>query len=490
MTAEQQLQVRLLFEQALEADPSSLDQWLDRASSDAVVRAEVRSLLRHHSMAGAFLVAPVLDSAPMLGDDDGSMLPGTTVGPYTIVREIGRGGMGRVFLASDQRLGRSVAIKAVAPRFTRDPAQRERLRREARAAGSLSHPGICAVYALEEFDGQLFIVTEYIEGRTLREEIDDGARPDADLVNETARELAAALGSAHARGIVHRDFNPANVMRTSDGRLKILDFGLARQADVVSTAVAPESVTTPGMLVGTPAYMAPEQLNGGQTDRRADVFAFGVLIYEYATGRHPFEASTPLAMMARVLEAEPMGLETLRSDLRPALVQVVRTCLRKNPADRFASAVEIEASIAAATPAPPSRRWWSLHQAAVVSMYAVGATVAWQLKEWHPDAVTRSAFVAAGVLATIGATLRGHLLFTNGIHPAQLTVERRRTQRLRLATDLLLAAALVADGVATVQVRPLAGVLTMSLGVGIALAAVLIEPSTAAAAFDTRDVPS
>ena len=136
--------------------------------------------------------------------------------------------MGRVYLAHDTRLGRTVALKALAPHLMRDPAQRERLRREARAAASLTHPGICTVYALEEIDGDLFIATEFVDGHTLREEIQSERRPSRDEILRTARDLASALASAHARGIVHRDLKPENVMRTRDGRLKILDFGLAR----------------------------------------------------------------------------------------------------------------------------------------------------------------------------------------------------------------------------------------------------------------------
>ena len=162
----------------------------------------------------------------LLDDDEAAYAAGRVIGPYTIVRELGRGGMGRVYLASDARLGRNVALKAIAPRLIGDPAQRERLRREARAAAGLTHPGICTVYALEEYDGDLFIAAEYMDGRTLREEIAGGSRPLAADILRTARDIAAALASAHASGIVHRDLKPENVMRTSDGRVKILDFGL------------------------------------------------------------------------------------------------------------------------------------------------------------------------------------------------------------------------------------------------------------------------
>ena len=192
------------------------------------MRAEVRSLLDHHSRAGSFLTQPVAEAAPHLLEDEHTLEPGTVLGSYTVVREIGRGGMGRVYLASDARLGRTVALKALAPQLTREAHHRDRLRREARAAAVLTHPGICTVYALEEFDGELYIATEFVEGHTLRDEIAAEQRPSLDAIVATARELASALASAHAKGITHRDLKPENVMRTQDGRIKMLDFGLAR----------------------------------------------------------------------------------------------------------------------------------------------------------------------------------------------------------------------------------------------------------------------
>ncbi len=229
MNTEQRRRARDLFEHALEHEPADVVRWLEEAAADdSVVRAEVRSLLDHHSRAGAFLTQPVAEAAPHLLEEEHTLEPGTVLGSYTVVREIGRGGMGRVYLASDGRLGRTVALKALAPQLTREPLHRERLRREARAAAVLTHPGICTVYALEELDGELYIVTEFVEGRTLRDEIAGGKRPTLDMVVATARDLASALASAHAKGITHRDLKPENVMRTKDGRIKILDFGLAR----------------------------------------------------------------------------------------------------------------------------------------------------------------------------------------------------------------------------------------------------------------------
>ena len=221
--------------------------------------------------------SPVEQPASGDWDDGPALLAGQSVGPYRIVGEVGRGGMGRVYRAIDTRLGRTVALKALPPSLIGDPSQRDRLRREARAAGALTHPGICTIYALDEIDGETYIAAEFIEGCTLREEMTSGARPTGAEVMATARELAEAVGSAHAAGITHRDLKPENVMRRSDGRLKVLDFGLARVEAQREAAFA--RVTQSGAIVGTPAYMAPEQLNGQEVDpahrrvcvRRADV---------------------------------------------------------------------------------------------------------------------------------------------------------------------------------------------------------------------------
>src|SRR5712691_5943550 len=228
MTPDQHRRARDLFEAALDVDSAHVSRWLERSEpDDGDVRAEVRSLLDHHSRAGSFLTQPLVEAAPHLLEEERTLEPGAMIGTYTIMRELGRGGMGRVYLAGDGKLGRTVAIKMLAPQLTSDPIHRDRLRREARAAAVLTHPGICTVYALEEFDGDLYIITEFVDGHTLREEV-TGRRPSTEAIVSTGRELAAALASAHAKGITHRDLKPENVMRMRDGRVKVLDFGLAR----------------------------------------------------------------------------------------------------------------------------------------------------------------------------------------------------------------------------------------------------------------------
>jgi len=455
--------VRELFEWAAEMDPDAAAAFVKQeAAGDQLVVNEVLSLLASHERAGEFLAQPVAETLPDLLVPDASLEPGTVIGSYTVVRELGRGGMGRVYLATDARLGRTVALKALAPHLLRDPRQRDRLRREARAAAALSHPGICTVFALEELDGDLFIATEYIDGHTLGDEIRGGRRPTPDQIVHTARELSEALAAAHRAGIVHRDLKPDNVMRGQDGRLKILDFGLARSQSPLELTAA----TRAGLLVGTPGYIAPEQMAGERGDARADVFAFGVLMSEYASGAHPFATGAPRTV--------------------PAIGAIVAQCLRQSPDERFASAVAIVAALDGQPVAVPSSlrvTWWRIHQVAIVATYVMAAVFAFLIKERIETPVTVAIFIASGAAATIGGVLRGHLLFTEQMNPPHLAAERRRARRAIVLVDVLFAVLLLADAVIVARVRAVGAVFTVSLAVGIALAVLVLEPATARAAF-------
>ncbi|MGE5242620.1 MAG: serine/threonine-protein kinase [Betaproteobacteria bacterium] len=483
--------VRDLFEQALGVAPADLDAWLaGQTGVDDAVREEVRSLMAQHSRAGRFLSQALVERHPELVGEDEALVEGAVVGSYTILREIGRGGMGRVYLARDVRLDRDVALKALAPHLTGDPAYRERLRREARAAASLSHPGICTVYALEEVEGALYIATEFVDGCTLREEIAAG-RPGGDRVLRTFRELAAALAAAHARGIAHRDLKPENVMRTRDGRLKVLDFGLAQLVD--STRPEASAVTRPGLLIGTPAYMAPEQLRGQPADARADVFALGVLMYEYACGEHPFAAPNELAVAARVLESAPQPLAERGVTIPAGVAATIERALRKNPGERFASAGEIlqeldrerEPSAAAgASRARPIVGWWRTHQAASMGLYVAATIVAWEIKQRVGGAAATWVFVGVGVASAAAGIARGHMLFTEWANRARLPTERRRASPLTRLGDLAITAGLLGDGLLLAPGQPLWAMLTMAFALGVALAAFLMEPATTNSVFD------
>jgi serine/threonine protein kinase len=479
-------QVRDLFEAALEEAPPDPDAWLRARGVDSGVRREVVSLLEHHTRAGSFLSDSVVDRVPSLLEEDAPIFEaGTAVGHYRIDHELGRGAMGRVYRATDTRLGRAVALKALAPHLIGDASHRERLRREARAAAALTHSGICTVYALEEIDGQLFIASELVDGQTLRDEIGRGGPRSPDAVVATARELANALASAHAKGVVHRDFKPENIMRNADGRLKILDFGLAR-LQRAADAPAMAGATMPGALVGTPAYMSPEQLNGQPADARSDVFALGVVLYEYASGAHPFAAATPLAVAARVLESEPAPIASRSPQISATVATLIDRCLRKSPSDRFDSAVAAAEALRAPAIAPSGSfmSMWRVHQLVTMMLYVAVTTVAWWIKELlKPNPMLLSVFVALGIASAAGGVMRGHLIFTSVLNREHLTSERRRLRSPLLALDLLIAAAGALSGLTLVTARPLAGTLTVGLAVGLALATIMMEPATSSAAF-------
>jgi hypothetical protein len=317
----------------------------------------------------------------------------------------------------------------------------------------------------------------------LREEIVSSKRPSGADVRDAARQLAEALATAHAKGITHRDLKPENIMRGVDGRLKILDFGLARfEASLEET----RHVTEPGALIGTPAYMAPEQLNGQPADARTDVFALGVVLYEYACGVHPFVATNAISMAARVLHSDVVPLEGRCPALSPGLVAIIDRCLKKLPADRFASAAEVASALALDERVPKhgsvAASWWRRHQFAMIGLYFLASSAAWQIKEWrHGPADT--VFVFLGVASTAAAIFRGHLMFAERTRHARFHTHRQRVRPAVLGLDLSLALALAIDGVIANATRPLVAVLVIALAVGIALVSLVVEPTTTEAAF-------
>jgi len=275
-------------------------------------------------------------------------------------------------------------------------------------------------------------------------------------------------------------------MRTGDGRLKILDFGLALvEPGAAGLGTMSGHATQPNAFMGTPAYMAPEQVNGLRADARTDVFAFGVLLHEYASGAHPFQAEGVFAVMARILESEPPPLERRRPDLPPSLAAVINRCLRKQPADRFQSAADIVVALDRVDPPRPPgpvTAWWRTHQLAVIALYFVATALAWQIKEWQPG-VTMAVFFATGIAATVGGVFRGHLLFMESVTGKGMEAERRRASIATLVSDLTVALALAIDGAMLASGRPVPAILTIALGLGVAIARLVVEPATTAATF-------
>lgn len=319
-----------------------------------------------------------------------SLATGHRLGPYEIISLLGTGGMGEVYRARDTRLDRAVAIKVLPPRLANDPRLRERFDREAHAIAALNHPHICTLHDVGTQDGRAFLVMEYVDGETVASRLAKGPLP-LPLALRTSMEIASALDAAHRVGIVHRDLKPANVMLTRAGA-KVLDFGLARldaallsAGDHGDPSTATTQITAPGVVLGTFAYMSPEQLRGRQADARSDIFALGAVIYELLTGVRAFAGDDPGTTIAAILDHETPSLRTVQRQVPPSLDHVVRRCLEKDPDDRWQSAADVASEVAwiadtvshvaegTASIARPSRRGFAV--AALVITAAVLAAV-------------------------------------------------------------------------------------------------------------------
>ncbi|HEY3120559.1 MAG TPA: serine/threonine-protein kinase, partial [Vicinamibacteria bacterium] len=274
-----------------------------------------------------------------------TLAPGTRLGAYEIVAQLGAGGMGEVYRARDARLGRDVAVK-VLPAHLLDHAEAlARFEREARAVAQLSHPNILAIHDVGRQDQVAYAVMELLEGESLRDRLRRGALPVRKAV-EYAVQIAEGLSAAHDKGIVHRDLKPENVFVTADGRVKILDFGLARQTTVSPAGAETESPTLshhtdPGTILGTAAYMSPEQAKGLAADHRSDIFSFGAVLYEMLSGRRAFVRETTAETMAAILKDEPPDLLAVDPAIPPGLARIVHHCLEKSPTARFQSARDL-----------------------------------------------------------------------------------------------------------------------------------------------------
>ena len=278
--------------------------------------------------------------------------PGARLGAYEVLSLIAAGGMGEVYKAKDTRLNRMVAIKVLTPQLASDPQFRERFDREARTISQLDHPHICALYDVGEHQGTAFLVMQYLEGETLADRIARGALPFGDA-GAIASEIADALDKAHRAGIVHRDLKPGNIFLTKTGA-RLLDFGLAKPggavhvgsvASALPTAQVPDAdnhpLTARGTILGTYQYMAPEQIEGDEADARTDIFAFGAVMYEMFTGQRAFKGKSQASLIGAILKDEPQPIPSLQPVIPASLDHVVRTCLAKNPDDRWQTAHDV-----------------------------------------------------------------------------------------------------------------------------------------------------
>jgi len=278
-----------------------------------------------------------------------ALTPGTKLGPYEVVAPLGAGGMGEVYRAKDTRLGRDVAIKVLPPALAKDADRLARFEQEARVLGALNHPNLLGIFDVGSENGLQYLVSEFLEGKTLRERLSEGALAQRKVI-EYSTKIANGLAAAHEKGIVHRDLKPDNIFITSDEHVKILDFGLAKyatEAVLSGETVTMGSATAPGTVMGTVGYMSPEQVRGQAADSRSDMFSFGAILYEMATGKKAFEGDSSVETMNAILKDEPPEVDLEKSKVAPGLERILRHCLEKNPADRFQSARDLGFSLSA-----------------------------------------------------------------------------------------------------------------------------------------------
>jgi hypothetical protein len=487
VNSDQWSRVKHHFNDALELAPHARDAWAARLAAEAPeVRAEVEALIRSHADVSAFLEEPIvldpqeladaLDAQAPFDQTATSLAPGTRIGDYEIRREIGRGGMGVVYLAHDVHLARPVALKALPTQIAGDRRLVERLHREAQAAAAVSHPGIATVYAFLETSEGNFIASEFIQGRTLRQELQQAAIEPA-RATRLAAEIARALSAAHDARVVHRDLKPENILFTASGAIKIIDFGIARleRADL-------PALTIPGLVHGTPGYMAPELLVGGATvDGRADLYALGVILAEMVCGHHP-------------LEREPEGVPAV-------LAPIIRRCLESDPSRRYrftrdllrdleraSLALEMsEPTVLVPRPVRGAMFWWQFHQGLTALVYWVVAIPAWFARGMIGGRAGRALFFVTLGALLFASILRLHLWFTSRLSREELPMQVKRERPWILIADLVLSAALIVSGVLLSETRIGFAVLLLAVGIGSAVIALFIEPATARAALS--DIP-
>ena len=347
MSTERWERTKQILEEALRLPAEQRPAYLDVAChSDSQMRAEIESLLSSHEAAGGEFLA----AAPQLLDlsvsaAPVSLPPNQTLGHYRLIEQIGRGGMGVVYRARDTRLGRTVAVKILPESFTGNADRLYRFEQEARVLSALDHPNLLSIHDIGAQGNIHYLVSEFLEGRTLRERMSNGPLQPRKAI-DYALQIATGLSAAHEQGIIHRDLKPENIFVTRDERIKILDFGLAKQTR--SPAFAPDDPTLSGpeptqagVVLGTIGYMSPEQVRGEVTDHRCDIFSFGAIVYEMVSGRRAFQRGSSVETMNAILKEEPAELSPGTPNLNPDLERIIRRCLEKAPERRFQSASDL-----------------------------------------------------------------------------------------------------------------------------------------------------
>ncbi len=344
MTPEKWERISEIYHSAAELKVGQREEYLEKVcGSDETLRREVESLLQADEDAGDFIAEPLVGNDPPKASSEPK--PGDIFGHYKIERSIGSGGMGEVYLAIDSRLGRQVAIKTLPAEIADDPDHLKRFRNEALAAANINHPNAATIYSVEENGSSPFITMEYIEGQTLDQAVPIDGLPVETFVDWFA-QLADALAMAHQKGVIHRDVKPGNIMVTGGKIPKILDFGLAQIDHLgVDQSDSDIHITKPGQIIGTPAYMSPEQAEGKAIDHRSDIFSFGVVMYEAITGQRPFTGDSHAEIISNLLRSDPEPLDRIRPDIPETCRKIISRCIRKSKAERFQSMREVADSL-------------------------------------------------------------------------------------------------------------------------------------------------
>jgi serine/threonine protein kinase len=345
MEPERWRKIERLYHLAMEQEPAQRNRFLaDACQDDAELRGEVESLLAQNGATEPLTDQTAWPEAGGLAAPPAVLTPGARFGPYQIVGPLGEGGMGKVYRGLDTRLGRAVAIKISAEQFSK------RFEHEARAISALNHPHICTLYDVGALpSGSGYMVTELVEGETLGHWLKRAPAVERSL--EIARQVLEALRAAHDAGIIHRDLKPANIMVRSDGYVKVLDFGLAKRMPAAGVLQNEDTVTNlsvPGQILGTVAYMSPEQIQGQEVDQRSDLFAFGIVLYEMLTGQHPWRRRSAVDTLHAILHDDPPAMDAA-SPLLAQLPPIVRKLLSKNPAERYPFAQAVLDALASPT---------------------------------------------------------------------------------------------------------------------------------------------
>jgi len=352
MSPDRWKQVQSVFHAVLEESVGDRTQLLTRlCSEDSALREEVESLLKSHETSEQFLSGPVFQVKAVADEvcnaNESESLIGALLDHYQIVSMLGSGGMGEVYRAHDQRLGRDVALKIVSASIARTESLKRRFEQEIRAVAGFNHPNICHLYDVGYWQARPYFTMELLEGRTLRDHIQGKPLPVHEVVN-FGMQTAKALEAAHAKGIVHRDIKPANLFVTSAGPLKVMDFGLAKRAAIIgisSDLTASDVRTLTGTAMGTVAYMSPEQARAEELDARTDLFSLGVVLYEMATGQQPFRGSSTAVVFGAILNQTPVPPRQLNPDVPDELERIIFTALEKDREVRFQSAAELRAAL-------------------------------------------------------------------------------------------------------------------------------------------------